>query len=125
MARIAGDANARAVPYVATSAKIGQVAVRLGGRVQSDRGRSDQLAGHRQAGDAAPIEAVGHRPGHGHEDERGDELGQAEEAEVEVPAGQVEQELAQSRELGDRRHRREEAREQQRDDRPIGEESSS
>jgi hypothetical protein len=63
-----------------------------GGRgrdVERDENGHDALAQRAERGHAAPVEPVGDGPGDEHQQRRGGELGQAQQPEVELAAGQV------------------------------------
>ena len=102
-ARLAGNANARAVPYPITRRKIGSVDVGSVPAYQASAEHEERLEHDAGGRDPAPIEAVGEGTGHEHEERGRRELGEPEQPEVELAAGEVEDLLAEDD--GERRHR--------------------
>ena len=70
------------------------------GETDGARGLAEQAGGH----DAPSVVAIGEGAGDGHEQHGGQELGEAEQPEVEIAMGEVEQQDPQRRHLDDRGH---------------------
>ena len=95
---------------------------RVGVPGQPGGGTRPRRAGRR--GDATAVEAVGHRAGHRDEDERREELGQTEQAEVEVAAGQVVDLLAERGDLDEGGRRARHRGDEERDDGTVSQQVS-
>ena len=95
--RAEGATKARPTPKASTRAKIGPTAVRPDAAYQASP-RPQAASPHAAIDDHPPaIEAVGHRAADEDQERGGGELGQAQEAQAELLAGEVEDLLAERR----------------------------
>ena len=117
-ARVAGVAKARAVPNTSVMAKIGHDAVGSVARVHRETDDGDGLRGQADRRDAPAVVAVGERTGHEHEQRVRREHGEADQAQVDLFTGEVEDLLAEDRVERERSRRRRERREEERSDGP-------
>ena len=95
--RRAGASMASAAPTTKAIANIGSIAVVLDALYSSRATAADGTAEQEQARHAPPVEAVGHPAADEHQQHGGNELGQPEQADVELVAGGVERLLEEHR----------------------------
>ena len=115
--RVAGVANARAVPNPITSRKSGSVDGGIGRHVDGDPDHHEGLGAERDRGQPPAVDAVGEGAGDEHQQGGGGELGETQEPEGELAVGHVEDELAQHGAEQRHRGRRREDRGEEGDDR--------
>jgi hypothetical protein len=119
-ARVAGFWNARATLNPSTTSRIQPKAPPFDPASAARPQRADGLQGPSDACDHRAVDPVGHRSGHHDEQGHRHELDEADEAEVELAAGEVEHQLEQGGLLAEERGGGQEGGCEERPHRPVG-----